>query len=75
MPAVGGRHRVHPAGVERQVVEQRVPGLLGVAVGVVGGDVALVAPPDVDPAQSTSLVRRRRPADRLVDRVARWCRR
>ena len=43
-------HRVDARRVEVEVVEQRPPGLQLVALGVVGGDEPLVAPPDVDPA-------------------------
>jgi hypothetical protein len=48
--AARGAHRVHARRVEVEVVEQRLPGLPLVAVGVVGGHEALVAPPHVDPA-------------------------
>ena len=55
--AVGGRHLVHPAGathVGRAAIASAMPA--GVAVGVVLGDVALVAPPEVDAAPVHVLV-------------------
>lgn len=52
---VGGGHHVHARRIHRDGVQQRLAGLRVVALGVVGGDVALVAPPEVQP----------RPVDRV----------
>ena len=57
--SAGGRHLVHVGRVDADRVQERRPGLAGVAVGVVGGDEALVAPPDDHAAPS----RPRRPGD------------
>jgi len=46
--AVAGRHRVHVAGRDVDVVQQRLTGLLLVAFVVIFGDVSLVAPEQMD---------------------------
>ena len=72
---VGGRrHRVHVGRVGADGVEERRLGLSRVAVGGVGRDEALVAPPD-DDLRPVDLGGGREPGDLAVDRPRRWCRR
>ena len=58
---------MHPVRRQRQVVEQRPPGLGLVAVRVAGGKEPLVAPPDIDPGP-VDRVSGGQLADRPVDR-------
>src|ERR1700738_5564001 len=46
--AVAGRHRMHVVGRDFDAVEQRGPGLLLVALVVVGRNEAVIAPEQVD---------------------------